>query len=160
MSSHRPNAFNSLRMGGKFCYAVPNNNHAANMVCQRSSARKSKTVSQARPRTCNTRNARLSATALSVLSFRLNSLLPAKMQPSSGSYKTRGSRYAGVSSQRWPFTQTTHICLQNRELQIMRIVRHPNIVQLKAFYYSNGERVRNLYYPLDILRTANKATEG
>ena len=23
----------------------------------------------------------------------------------------------------------------------MRIVRHPNIVQLKAFYYSNGERV-------------------
>ena len=31
--------------------------------------------------------------------------------------------------------------LQNRELQIMRIVRHPNIVELKAFYYSNGERV-------------------
>lgn len=31
--------------------------------------------------------------------------------------------------------------IQNRELQIMRIVRHPNIVQLKAFYYSNGERV-------------------
>ncbi len=34
---------------------------------------------------------------------------------------------------------------QNRELQIMRIVRHPNIVELKAFYYSNGERV---YYVL------------
>lgn len=32
-------------------------------------------------------------------------------------------------------------CEQNRELQIMRIVRHPNIVELKAFYYSNGERV-------------------
>jgi glycogen synthase kinase 3 beta len=30
---------------------------------------------------------------------------------------------------------------KNRELQIMRIVRHPNIVELKAFYYSNGERV-------------------
>ena len=30
---------------------------------------------------------------------------------------------------------------QNRELQIMRIVRHPNIVELKAFYYSNGEKV-------------------
>jgi glycogen synthase kinase 3 beta len=29
---------------------------------------------------------------------------------------------------------------KNRELQIMRIVRHPNIVELKAFYYSNGER--------------------
>ena len=25
----------------------------------------------------------------------------------------------------------------------MRIVRHPNIVELKAFYYSNGDRVRN-----------------
>jgi len=34
---------------------------------------------------------------------------------------------------------------QNRELQIMRIVRHPNIVELKAFYYSNGERVGYLY---------------
>ena len=31
--------------------------------------------------------------------------------------------------------------MQNRELQIMRIVRHPNVVELKAFYYSNGERV-------------------
>ena len=35
---------------------------------------------------------------------------------------------------------------QNRELQIMRIVRHPNIVELKAFYYSNGERV---YSPIN-----------
>lgn len=26
----------------------------------------------------------------------------------------------------------------------MRIVRHPNIVELKAFYYSNGDRVRDL----------------
>lgn len=34
--------------------------------------------------------------------------------------------------------------VQNRELQIMRIVRHPNIVELKAFYYSNGDRVREL----------------
>lgn len=33
---------------------------------------------------------------------------------------------------------------QNRELQIMRIVRHPNIVELKAFYYSNGDRVSRL----------------
>jgi glycogen synthase kinase 3 beta len=33
--------------------------------------------------------------------------------------------------------------MQNRELQIMRIVRHPNIVELKAFFYNNGERVRS-----------------
>ncbi|KAF2446297.1 glycogen synthase kinase-like protein-3 beta [Karstenula rhodostoma CBS 690.94] len=31
---------------------------------------------------------------------------------------------------------------KNRELQIMRIVRHPNIVELKAFFYNNGDRVR------------------
>ncbi|RYP09054.1 hypothetical protein DL764_001550 [Monosporascus ibericus] len=36
----------------------------------------------------------------------------------------------------------------NRELQIMRIVRHPNIVQLKAFYYSNGERKDEVYLNL------------
>ena len=36
---------------------------------------------------------------------------------------------------------------QNRELQIMRIVRHPNIVELKAFYYSNGERVSDPKFP-------------
>lgn len=35
---------------------------------------------------------------------------------------------------------------KNRELQIMRIVRHPNIVQLKAFYYSNGERVSHFLF--------------
>lgn len=29
----------------------------------------------------------------------------------------------------------------------MRIVRHPNIVELKAFYYSNGERVsKKVFY--------------
>lgn len=27
----------------------------------------------------------------------------------------------------------------------MRIVRHPNIVELKAFYYSNGERVSTTF---------------
>lgn len=36
---------------------------------------------------------------------------------------------------------------KNRELQIMRIVRHPNIVELKAFYYSNGERVSPFPHP-------------
>ncbi|KAF9148959.1 regulator of ime2, partial [Linnemannia schmuckeri] len=29
---------------------------------------------------------------------------------------------------------------KNRELQIMRLVSHPNIVDLKAFFYSNGEK--------------------
>lgn len=31
---------------------------------------------------------------------------------------------------------------QNRELQIMRIVKHPNVVDLRAFFYSNGDKVR------------------
>lgn len=30
---------------------------------------------------------------------------------------------------------------QNRELQIMRLVAHPNVVDLKAFFYSNGDKV-------------------
>jgi len=29
---------------------------------------------------------------------------------------------------------------KNRELQIMRLVQHPNVVDLRAFFYSNGER--------------------
>ncbi|RVD83319.1 uncharacterized protein DFL_007711 [Arthrobotrys flagrans] len=37
---------------------------------------------------------------------------------------------------------------KNRELQIMRIVRHPNIVELKAFYYSNGDRKEEVYLNL------------
>lgn len=31
----------------------------------------------------------------------------------------------------------------------MRIVRHPNIVELKAFYYSNGDRVSQYLTGLD-----------
>ncbi|KAI9751384.1 MAG: regulator of ime2 [Lichina confinis] len=37
---------------------------------------------------------------------------------------------------------------KNRELQIMRIVRHPNVVELKAFYYSNGDRREEVYLNL------------
>lgn len=37
---------------------------------------------------------------------------------------------------------------KNRELQIMRIVRHPNIVELKAYYYSNGERKDEVFLNL------------
>jgi glycogen synthase kinase 3 beta len=33
------------------------------------------------------------------------------------------------------------IVVQNRELQIMRLVAHPNVVDLKAFFYSNGDKV-------------------
>jgi hypothetical protein len=51
---------------------------------------------------------------------------------------SREFMYAGIAVAR---LYAKHM-RQNRELQIMRIVRHPNIVQLKAFYYSNGERVR------------------
>ncbi|KAG8748679.1 regulator of ime2 [Ceratobasidium sp. 414] len=31
---------------------------------------------------------------------------------------------------------------KNRELQIMRLVKHPNVVDLRAFFYSNGEKAR------------------
>ncbi|KAF2841623.1 glycogen synthase kinase-like protein-3 beta [Patellaria atrata CBS 101060] len=37
---------------------------------------------------------------------------------------------------------------KNRELQIMRIVRHPNIVELKAFFYNSGDRKEEVYLNL------------
>ncbi|KAE8215318.1 hypothetical protein CF319_g492 [Tilletia indica] len=37
---------------------------------------------------------------------------------------------------------------KNRELQIMRIVKHPNVVELKAFFYSNGEKKDEVYLNL------------
>lgn len=57
--------------------------------------------------------------------------------------RTSDSRYALTASNLVRHVATMLTRNQNRELQIMRIVRHPNIVQLKAFYYSNGERVRS-----------------
>ncbi len=35
---------------------------------------------------------------------------------------------------------------QNRELQIMRLVSHPNVVDLRAFFYSNGDKVRHCFH--------------
>ena len=42
-----------------------------------------------------------------------------------------------------PAARLTHLSCshQNRELQIMRLVSHPNVVDLKAFFYSNGDKV-------------------
>ena len=37
---------------------------------------------------------------------------------------------------------------KNRELQIMRQLEHPNIVQLKHCFYSNGEKPEELYLNL------------
>lgn len=36
----------------------------------------------------------------------------------------------------------TSLFLKNRELQIMRRLEHCNIVKLKYFFYSSGEKVR------------------
>ncbi|GAA95011.1 uncharacterized protein L969DRAFT_96010 [Mixia osmundae IAM 14324] len=35
---------------------------------------------------------------------------------------------------------------KNRELQIMRLVSHPNVVDLRAFFYSNGEKKKDEVY--------------
>ncbi|KAI0319811.1 Pkinase-domain-containing protein [Amylostereum chailletii] len=37
---------------------------------------------------------------------------------------------------------------KNRELQIMRLVKHPNVVDLKAFFYISGEKKDELYLNL------------
>lgn len=42
----------------------------------------------------------------------------------------------------------------------MRIVRHPNIVQLKAFYYSNGERVSFPAHVLHVDPRSLRPAEG
>ncbi len=39
-------------------------------------------------------------------------------------------------------TEAGLFVLQNRELQIMRKLEHQNIVKLKYFFYSSGEKVR------------------
>ena len=41
---------------------------------------------------------------------------------------------------------------QNRELQIMRLVKHPNVVDLRAFFYSNGDKVRSSGYHVGTVR--------
>ena len=33
-------------------------------------------------------------------------------------------------------------CVQNRELEIMRAMSHPNVIDLRAFFYSSGDKVR------------------
>jgi hypothetical protein len=50
---------------------------------------------------------------------------------------------------------TDRAVVQNRELQIMRLVSHPNVVDLKAFFYSNGDKVcaawsNHVNSPMDI----------
>jgi len=37
---------------------------------------------------------------------------------------------------------------KNRELQIMRLVSHPNVVELKSFFYTNGEKKDEVYLNL------------
>ncbi|KAF9518211.1 hypothetical protein BS47DRAFT_1313417 [Hydnum rufescens UP504] len=37
---------------------------------------------------------------------------------------------------------------KNRELQIMRLVSHPNVCELKAFFYSNGDKKDEVYLNL------------
>lgn len=97
-----------------------------------------------RPRICNIRSAKSWETVLLVSSFRRSSLHLTRTLLSSESFKTSDSRYAFVLERVNVAVLPCSLQIpQNRELQIMRIVRHPNIVQLKAFYYSNGERVRS-----------------
>lgn len=161
MSSNRPAAFSSLRMGGKkhaptyglspylattrFFSCGGTLMLTSFWFLQRWSAKRSKMASLAKPEICNTHNARLLEMAPSVLSFRPSCPLQERMLPSNAFCKTRDSRLVGdvFSSLQ---TMAYWYEWQNRELQIMRIVRHPNIVELKAFYYSNGERV-SLFHP-------------
>lgn len=92
----------------------------------------------------STRSVRLWEMDPSESSSRQSCLHPTRMPLLSEFFRTNASRSASLTE----FSiRGDHADLsQNRELQIMRIVRHPNIVQLKAFYYSNGERVCSTLY--------------
>lgn len=50
--------------------------------------------------------------------------------------------------------------LQNRELQIMRRLEHCNIVKLKYFFYSSGEKVIMQFYSYHPTTTDRKFTDS
>lgn len=94
----------------------------------------------------------------SVSSSRPSYLPVVKMLPLSVCSRTSASRFAAPDLYSSIFKTDP---AQNRELQIMRIVRHPNIVELKAFYYSNGDRVglRPFDPPTQLLMQAGQKDE-
>lgn len=80
--------------------------------------------------------------AASALSSRLNSATPASWLRSRKCYRTRDSRYASMlTATSLPVLIILCSRSQNRELQIMRRLEHCNIVKLKYFFYSSGEKV-------------------
>ena len=44
-----------------------------------------------------------------------------------------------------PSSRIIRCSRQNRELQIMKLISHPNVVDLKYYFFCPGERVRPLY---------------
>ncbi|KAJ1551334.1 regulator of ime2 [Nowakowskiella sp. JEL0078] len=64
-------------------------------------------------------------------------------------YKVIGNGSFGVVFQaKLVDTQEFAAIKKNRELQIMRLVSHINIVQLRAFFYSNGEKKEEVFLNL------------
>jgi hypothetical protein len=56
-------------------------------------------------------------------------------------FKVRSRPFSGCRRGDLELTSGYILAAQNRELQIMRLVRHPNVVNLRAFFYSNGDKV-------------------
>lgn len=57
------------------------------------------------------------------------------------------------------FVETCVLSFQNRELQIMRRLEHCNIVKLKYFFYSSGDKVRILILiAIPLVHVGNKSS--
>lgn len=57
------------------------------------------------------------------------------------------------SSRVWSSLYSFYL-IQNRELQIMQMLSHPNIVELKNSFYTNGDKVRT-HYPQTLNSNSN-----
>lgn len=93
------------------------------------------------PRRSPTRTQRWLGMAASGWCSRPSSATTASWSPSRRCYRTRDSRWARLWWRGGARTNFPISVLQNRELQIMRRLEHCNIVKLKYFFYSSGEKV-------------------
>jgi glycogen synthase kinase 3 beta len=126
MASNRPAAFNNLRMGGEAAPHMPDVGRVSSILTSAAEVIREKVQDGI---TGETRDLQYTQCKI-VGNGSFGVVFQTKLSPSNEDAAIKRV----LQDKRF----------KNRELQIMRIVRHPNIVQLKAFYYSNGERVSSI----------------
>lgn len=92
----------------------------------------------------HTQTRKLSVMEALELFFKQNSATLVSSSPSRRSCKTKDLRWVGSGNcflEEFEINFMRFYYPQNRELQIMRRLEHCNIVKLKYFFYSSGEKV-------------------